>query len=282
MNDEELAEKQRLINQVPWYHEFDFPNGLKGRSQCDVAFHRRIWTFIAKQLDGIDFRDKTVLDLGCWDGYWSFDAERRGARRVLATDDRTQNWAASAGILLAKDLLRSSIDTNLDISVYDLGILDEKFDIILCLGIYYHLVDPFYAFAQIRHRCHEETLVVFEGDTTLGLPPNLFRYNLANVALPYFTPTPQGLKQMLQACYFNVESQALMNNKEARSERHWLEVLAEIARGKRELPDRMDRLVTIARPFAGDNVLHFYRPPFGLHLYDGRFRSYECRSGEAL
>ncbi len=87
---------------------------------------------------------------------------------------------------------------------------------------------------------------------------------------------------MLQACYFNVESQALMNNKEARSERHWLEVLAEIARGKRELPDRMDRLVTIARPFAGDNVLHFYCPPFGLHLYDGRFRSYECRSGEAL
>src|SRR6266550_1238055 len=165
MNDDELAEKQRLINQVSWYHEFDFPNGLKGRSQCDVAFHRRIWTFIAKQLDGIDFRDKTVLDLGCWDGYWSFDAERRGARRVLATDDRTQNWAASAGILLAKDLLRSSIDTNLDISVYDLGILDEKFDIILCLGIYYHLVDPFYAFAQIRHRCHEETLVVFEGDT---------------------------------------------------------------------------------------------------------------------
>ena len=35
--------------------------------------------------------------MGCWDGYWSFYAEQRGAARVLATDDASQNWAGSAG-----------------------------------------------------------------------------------------------------------------------------------------------------------------------------------------
>ena len=73
---------------------FEFPNGLVARSNTaeDIGSHRRIWSFIEKELDKIDFAGKTVLDLGCWDGYWSFYAERRGAKHVLATDDRTQNW----------------------------------------------------------------------------------------------------------------------------------------------------------------------------------------------
>ncbi len=149
---DDLVEQQRRINEIPWYHEFNFPNGLKARSGTpDIRSHRKIWAFVAAQLDRMEFQGKTVLDLGCWDGYWSFYAERRGARRVLATDDRSQNWAGSAGVLLAKELFKSSIETNLNLSVYDAAKIGETFDIILCLGIYYHLVDPFYAFSQIRH-----------------------------------------------------------------------------------------------------------------------------------
>ena len=72
------------------------------------------------ELDKIDFRDKTVLDIGCWDGFWSFYAEQRGAKRVLATDDSAQNWAGEAGFFLAKELLKSTVECNLRLSVYEL------------------------------------------------------------------------------------------------------------------------------------------------------------------
>jgi tRNA (mo5U34)-methyltransferase len=131
------------IDGINWYHEFDFGNGLVAKSKTpDVGFHRKLWTFIRSTLDAVDFGGKTVLDIGCWDGYWSFYAEQRGAAHVLATDDAQQNWAGNSGLSLAKELLHSSIETNTNLSVYDLANLRKTFDIVLCLGVYYHLVDP--------------------------------------------------------------------------------------------------------------------------------------------
>src|SRR5207237_1489982 len=80
----------------------------------DLTAHRELRRFIEDQLDRLDFQDKTVLDIGCWDGYWSFYAERRGARLVLATDDKSQNWAGSDGLMLARGLLDSKMEPHLD------------------------------------------------------------------------------------------------------------------------------------------------------------------------
>ena len=99
---------QERIDRIHWYHEFDFGNGLRAQVNTpDVQSHRALWRFIETELDKIDFAGKTVLDLGCWDGYWSFYAERRGAARVLATDDSSQNWTGSAGFHLAMPLFFS-------------------------------------------------------------------------------------------------------------------------------------------------------------------------------
>jgi tRNA (mo5U34)-methyltransferase len=272
MAEVDVAGDQARIDAVTWYHEFDFPNGLRARANGpDVAFHHEVWRFIGSQLDTIDFRGRSVLDIGCWDGYWSFDAERRGARSVLATDDHTQNWAGSSGLLLARELLGSQVETRLDVSVYDLSGL-ERFDIVLCLGVYYHLVDPFYAFAQIRHRCHEGTIVVFEGDVTGGMRPKTVQIDQSDHTYPIFVPTPAALNQLLESAYFRVASQQLMRA----GRRGWVErarYAANVARGKRaHLPPLMDRAVTICTPFSGANGQHFYRPPFGLAAYDDRFR----------
>ena len=104
-------EQQARIDQVSWYHEFDFGGGLQARSRTpDIENHRSLWQFIEKNLEDVDFRGKTVLEIGSWDGYWSFYAERRGAKEVLASDDLTQNWASGEGILLARELLNSGIE----------------------------------------------------------------------------------------------------------------------------------------------------------------------------
>jgi tRNA (mo5U34)-methyltransferase len=109
-----------------------------------------------------------VLDIGCWDGYRSFYAEKQGAKSVLATDDISQNWGGNRGLQLAKTLLGSSVETKDDVSICDLRSLGRTFDVVLCLGVCYHLVDSFYAFAQVRHCCHPNTVVVFEGDAAMG------------------------------------------------------------------------------------------------------------------
>jgi tRNA (mo5U34)-methyltransferase len=164
---------QSEIDSVHWYHEFDFGKGLHATSKTpDVQAHRKV-------CDAIDFLGKSVLDIGCWDGFWSFYAEfwsfyaeKRGASSVFATDDISQNWSTGKGIHLAKALLGSKIEIDQNISIYDLAKLERKFDVILCLGVYYHLVDPFAAFAQIRHCCTNDSIIVFEGDATIGIRPD--------------------------------------------------------------------------------------------------------------
>lgn len=247
------APLQERIDQIQWYHDIEFPNGLIARSQADNAeAHRKLWGWIRSELDKIDFAGKTVLDIGCWDGYWSFYAEQRGASRVLATDDETQNWGGSAGLKLAKELKRSSIETRTDVSIYELSKLKERFDIILCLGVYYHLVDPFLGFTQVRHCAHEQSIVVFEGDFAPDglVQPELAAYLDLTGGLHCFVPTITCLRQMLQANYFWVRTQSSYHG------HPW---------------NPWNRILTTCKPFIGENTLHRYRPPTGLHLYDLRF-----------
>ena len=169
---------QAEIDAIAWYHEFDFGNGLHARSHIEnVEGVRQTWQFIEQQLDLLEFEGRSVLEIGAWDGFWSFYAERRGAASVLATDDASQNWARGTGLSLARELLESNIEVRQDLPIYELTSLNRTFDVILCLGVFYHLRDPFYGFAQIRHCCHPDTIVVMEGELAWnGVAPDEVRY----------------------------------------------------------------------------------------------------------
>lgn len=98
---------------------------------------------------------KSVLDIGAWDGFFSFEAKRRGADRVLATD----NWAwtkhitKDKGFLLARSALGLSVEQQLlgleDISLSSIG----TFDVVLLLGVIYHLPDPFLHIRRLAEVC---------------------------------------------------------------------------------------------------------------------------------
>jgi tRNA (mo5U34)-methyltransferase len=255
------SEVQQRIDRIHWYHEFDFGDGLRAEVKTpDAQSHRALWRFIQAELDKIDFAGKTVLDIGCWDGYWSFYAERRGAARILATDDSGQNWAGEAGFKLAKELLKSSVESDLRLSVYDLNRLDLKFDIILCLGVFYHLFDPFYAFTQIRHRCTDNSIVVFEGDAFFELietpAQSAALYSRDVRQAPRFVPDPDTLRFLINASYFDIIAESVFPLSKPMSE---------------NLPLRgVNRMLLVCRPFRGTNACHVYQPPFGLHTYDAR------------
>jgi tRNA (mo5U34)-methyltransferase len=280
------AAQQARIDAIRWYHEFDFPDGLRARSQTpEASTHRRLWRFIETQLAAIDFAGKTVLDVGCWDGYWSFYAERHGARAVLATDDVTQNWSDGRGLLLAKELLRSRVETRQDLSIYDLASLERQFDIIMCLGVYYHLIDPVLAFAQLRHCCHAQSLLLLEGNLTRSDPTRpqiVYRFGDGRALNSLSVPALDGL---LASAYFRVQSRAWWYTEGMPTQ--WrarlLQAIDRILASKRAwLPVQLlgsvgviDRAMTISVPVEGVNPYYHYPPPFGLARYDDRFRRAE-------
>ncbi len=92
-----------------------------------------------------DLTGKTVLDIGAWDGFFSFEAERRGARWVLATNPEQPKGAPLDGFKYAHKALSSNISLDvLDIedSVSNIPIGQQLFDIVLFYGVLYHLKNP--------------------------------------------------------------------------------------------------------------------------------------------
>src|SRR5690349_2768367 len=91
------------VSEVSWFHTMDLGNGIvtAGAGRPDLILpHLRL----PQRLDG-----KRVLDVGAWDGFYSFEAERRGAQ-VLATDHfcwSGPGWGTKAGFDLAHEALNS-------------------------------------------------------------------------------------------------------------------------------------------------------------------------------
>jgi tRNA (mo5U34)-methyltransferase len=86
-----------------------------------------------------------VLDVGAWDGYYSFEAERRGGD-VLATDHfcwSGPGWGTKRGFDLAHEVLGSKVES-LDIDPMDFTpeTLGGTFDVVLLLGVLYHVKSP--------------------------------------------------------------------------------------------------------------------------------------------
>ena len=94
------------------------------------------------QLDG-----ESVLDIGTTNGGVAFELERRGAGRVVAVDILDAN---TFGFNAIRDLLGSRA-THVQASIYELPeLLQEQFDIVLFLGVLYHLRHPLLALDNVR------------------------------------------------------------------------------------------------------------------------------------
>ncbi|MFZ5758408.1 MAG: tetratricopeptide repeat protein [Thermodesulfobacteriota bacterium] len=151
------------INAFPfWYHKIELPGGIvtPGYAPIDAAAYR-----IPADLSG-----KRVLDVGAWDGYWSFAALKRGAREVVAIDD----FSDYLGSLEKRD--RKAWETfdfckkqlgygddrckRLEMTVYE---ADEarlgRFDVIFFFGTLYHLRYPLLALDRLAALCDGEIFV---------------------------------------------------------------------------------------------------------------------------
>jgi len=161
-----MGERETLIEKVKsipyWYHKIELPYGIitPGWAPISPQAYK-----IPDKLTG-----KRILDIGAWDGYWTFEALRRGAREVVAID----TFSDYLGLLNQSDrrawetfdLCRSALGYSEDrcirkeMSVYD---INEKnlgtFDIVFFFGTIYHLRYPLLALDIISAICEERLYV---------------------------------------------------------------------------------------------------------------------------
>ena len=141
-----------------WYHDIELDGSLRTRFPEDYTANpvlRRVdqsneltlaWmdTHLARDLAGM-----TVLDLGCADGLFTFWAARRGARKVLGIERNRQNFDRA-------DWLRGTLgldNVELRVGGVERELPSESFDVVMCLGLLYHLINPLGTLHELRRRC---------------------------------------------------------------------------------------------------------------------------------
>jgi len=123
-----------------WWHSFEFPDGTVVEGVCNLAgLKNRIGQFPIPP----DLRGKRVLDIGTWDGWYAFEMERRGAE-VVAVDCWDNPLFRDAHARFDSRVEYRQMD------VYDLtpGRIG-RFDIVLFMGVLYHLKHPLLALERV-------------------------------------------------------------------------------------------------------------------------------------
>jgi tRNA (mo5U34)-methyltransferase len=147
------------MNNITFRHKVKLNDGTYTNGSLDLELHLSLDTYL---FDDMDFKDKSVLDVGCWDGGHSFAAEKKGANRIVSLDKPSTRWGGTEGYKFLHDHFKSKCEF-IEGDVYNLKerFGSQEFDIVLCYGILYHLSDPLLALKNLFHVC--KTTINFEG-----------------------------------------------------------------------------------------------------------------------
>jgi tRNA (mo5U34)-methyltransferase len=179
------AELQAQADSFTWFHSIDLGDGVrtKGLSDTDATVTR-------EQLP--DFAGRSVLDIGAWDGYYAFLAERDGASRVVALDhyawgldfaardrywnecrqngtlpdharDATDFWLPDLPGRRGFDFAHAALESSVESVVADFATVDldalGPFDIVLYLGVLYHMKEPLTCLERVRAVTREVAVI---------------------------------------------------------------------------------------------------------------------------
>jgi tRNA (mo5U34)-methyltransferase len=166
----------------------------------------------------VDFQGKQVLDIGCFEGQWSFEAEKRGAASVLASDYLVEDPRARPSehgikelptFRLAHAILGSRVEYRPDVSVYHVTRLGRRdFDVVVFCGVYYHLKHPLLALSRLREVIRDGGTLIVEGPVIEGPRESYARFFyrdvLADDRSNWWVPTLSCLLEWIECSYFEV------------------------------------------------------------------------------
>jgi tRNA (mo5U34)-methyltransferase len=190
------------VSKVNWYHSIPLGDGVVTPGVDDTP--SRLSKFHMPD----DLSGKTVLDVGAWDGFFSFEAERRGASRVLATDSFSwtgEGWGTKDGFELARRALGSRVEDReldvLDLSPETVGV----FDVVFFLGVLYHMKHPLLALERVFSVTRELLIMSTFVDATWTRRPAAAFYPRAEAnsdPTNWWGPNPGAVVAMLETAGF--------------------------------------------------------------------------------
>lgn len=124
-----------------WFHTIPLHDGTEIPGRCTVQA-------LMDRIEGVwpDVAGKTVLDIGCSEGFYSFLAEEQGAKSVTAFDYEQENIDR---MLYSATLRRSKISIGTGDVMQAIGRQKDRYDIVLFLGVLYHLENPMQALRNV-------------------------------------------------------------------------------------------------------------------------------------
>lgn len=198
MNPNEIRQQ---VEQIKWFHTIDLGNDITTNGVDDSV--NKLKTL---KMNGYVSR-KSVLDIGAWDGFFSFEAEKLGASKVVAVDPFMWNdnqWGSKKGFTLAQQALNSKVqDLNLN-DISEIQTLDP-FDVVLFLGVFYHLKDPFTLLEKVANITNDMLILETELDIRNNdFPMMSFNYNkeVFEDHTNYWFPNPKGMEALLKTVGF--------------------------------------------------------------------------------
>jgi tRNA (mo5U34)-methyltransferase len=154
----EVLDRERMDERIralgPWFHNMNL-NGVWTAPDHPLGDYPAMkWKRFAHAIPA-DLSGKSVLDIGCNGGFYSIEMKRRGARRVVGID-HDPDYLAQAQF--AAEVLGLEIEFH-QLSVFDVARLGERFDLVIFMGVLYHLRHPLLALDLIRAHVASDILV---------------------------------------------------------------------------------------------------------------------------
>jgi len=160
-----ISDLRTKVAALPWFHSIDLGHGVITpgakapavlSAEADVVFSM--------------FRPgSSVLDIGACDGFFSFAAKQRGASRVLATDQFSWTgggWGKKASFDLARQVLGLDVAEQVIDPTEMTRSTVERHDVVLFLGVLYHLKHPLYVLERIADLARHELIMETQLDLT--------------------------------------------------------------------------------------------------------------------
>jgi tRNA (mo5U34)-methyltransferase len=152
LTHEQIEERVRRLGK--WFHNLNLRGVQTAPDHFLGDYPQNKWRNFAQAIPA-DLSGKSVLDIGCNAGFYSIEMKRRGAERVVGVDF---DEAYLSQARFAAELSGAEIEFQ-QLSVYEIGRLREKFDLVLFLGVFYHLRHPLLALDLIHEHVAKDLLV---------------------------------------------------------------------------------------------------------------------------
>lgn len=225
--DAAAKQSTRLEDEIaalgPWFHNLRI-DGVQTAPNHFLGDYPAFKWAKFKQVIPEDLEGRSVLDIGCNAGFYALEMKRRNAGRVVAVDSDPHYLRQAQ---FACDRAGADIELR-QMSVYDVGQLGEKFDLVIFMGVLYHLRHPLLALDllyehvvggemlfQCMQRGEKEIAEVGANhdffDTELfekpGFPKLFFlEHNYADDPTNWFVPNKAGVEAMLRSAGFTIRA----------------------------------------------------------------------------